>query len=142
MRNKVGKNQYDGKHCKRGHILSETSTTYHEGTRRCKICIEKGRTKRKTNGTKKVYEDRARQKRTGWSTEQIQRTIKDQSNRCAICKRILFGDKFTCADHKHGVPPKPRGILCSNCNTGIGLLKESPKIMKSAISYLRKYENL
>ena len=60
---------------------------------------------------------------------------------CMIC-----GDKLNvkCIDHNHE-NNKVRGILCNNCNTGIGFLKDSIKILKNAIKYIEddgKYLNL
>lgn len=36
-------------------------------------------------------------------------------------------------DHKTG---RFRGLLCNTCNVGIGMLKDSPVVLRSAISYL------
>lgn len=38
-------------------------------------------------------------------------------------------------DHDHATN-RVRGILCSNCNRGIGLLGDSPEIINKAIDYL------
>ncbi|AZS07974.1 endonuclease VII [Gordonia phage Kabocha] len=59
---------------------------------------------------------------------------KRQRNRCAICKRRrkLFVDH----DHKTG---KVRGLLCHHCNTGIGMLEDSPVYMRRAITYVKKH---
>ena len=32
-----------------------------------------------------------------------------------------------------------RGILCSNCNVGLGNFHDSPELLKAAISYLLAY---
>ncbi len=39
-------------------------------------------------------------------------------------------------DHKTG---KTRGLLCSNCNRGLGLLKDSIQIVKNALKYLKDF---
>ena len=59
-----------------------------------------------------------------------------QGGRCAICFTlppdlgpVLHVDHC----HKSG---RVRGLLCHNCNTGIGSLREDPDILRSAISYL------
>jgi hypothetical protein len=44
-------------------------------------------------------------------------------------------------DHDHNTL-KIRGLLCSQCNTGIGLLKENVEILKSAIFYLENSKNI
>lgn len=58
----------------------------------------------------------------------------DQDNRCAIC-----GDKTKLVvDHCH-VTDQVRGMLCSKCNTGIGLLKNSSEILIRASNYVINY---
>jgi hypothetical protein len=34
-----------------------------------------------------------------------------------------------------------RGLLCNECNRGIGLLKDNPTILTNAVKYLTKEEN-
>jgi hypothetical protein len=57
-----------------------------------------------------------------------------QTGRCAICLDIKHIDELY-IDHDHETD-MVRGLLCCNCNTGIGQLKDSPRILKRAISYL------
>jgi cytochrome b involved in lipid metabolism len=60
-----------------------------------------------------------------------------QGGVCAICKtdEKSVRNKHLCIDHDHSTG-KIRGLLCSNCNRGLGLLKDSEEILKSAIQYL------
>ena len=51
---------------------------------------------------------------------------------CGICHTT---ERQLQIDHCHETK-KIRGLLCANCNTGIGLLKESPEIIRRAITYL------
>lgn len=59
---------------------------------------------------------------------------------CAICscQMTLERHKINSAhidhDHKTG---KVRGLLCVNCNHGIGKFKDNPYFLESAASYLR-----
>jgi hypothetical protein len=54
-----------------------------------------------------------------------------QKGLCAICQQA----KSLVLDHCHSTK-KPRGLLCRECNTAIGMLKDSPTAALSAASYL------
>jgi hypothetical protein len=60
--------------------------------------------------------------------------VEDQHGACAICKRPFDGVFHVDHDHDTG---DPRGLLCSQCNTGIGLLGDSPERLLAAVDYLR-----
>jgi len=74
--------------------------------------------------------------------EEYHKMILDQDNKCKICKKEETAKyknnkiKRLAIDHHHA-SGKPRGLLCSKCNTALGLLKESIEILESAISYLK-----
>jgi len=57
-----------------------------------------------------------------------------QNGICAICGEALDSEKYR-IDHDHN-SGKVRGILCHSCNTGIGLLRDSPEILHNATRYL------
>lgn len=59
-----------------------------------------------------------------------------QRGLCAICQRPPRGLRDLVVDHCHrtGVV---RGLLCNQCNMGIGKLDDDPDILESAIAYLR-----
>lgn len=61
---------------------------------------------------------------------------------CEICgkteesKTSLDGHAYgLVVDHNHKTG-ELRGLLCRNCNSGIGLLQEKPEVLKLAIQYL------
>lgn len=58
-----------------------------------------------------------------------------QEGACAICREVSTARRLS-VDHDHSTG-KVRGLLCSACNTAIGLLKESEDILKSATDYLK-----
>jgi hypothetical protein len=84
---------------------------------------------------------RTRIKRVGFTAEILAARLQEQAGCCAICKEPLAFDKQTHGDHCHKTV-KPRGILCHHCNTGIGALKDSPALLRSAIEYLEHWEKL
>lgn len=65
-----------------------------------------------------------------------------QNNCCAICnthKSELKKDLSVDHDHNTG---KVRGLLCNNCNIGIGLLKDSSEVVHKAHLYLIHHQEL
>ena len=63
-----------------------------------------------------------------------------QQNACAICGTTNTGAyKAFHVDHCHKTG-KVRGLLCSNCNTGIGNLKDDISMLERAIEYLKSSE--
>lgn len=57
-----------------------------------------------------------------------------QENKCKICKKEF---KKLNVDHCH-TSGKVRGLLCSNCNTGLGLFKDNSEFLQSALLYLKE----
>lgn len=72
----------------------------------------------------------------GITLEEYQNLLKEQENKCAICKRE---EVQLCIDHDH-VTGKTRGLLCHACNRAIGLLKENEQILINAINYVNRYK--
>jgi hypothetical protein len=69
--------------------------------------------------------------------------LKSQKYMCAICKTKKPSKNYNIShfhvDHDHNTN-KVRGLLCNNCNTGIGLLKDDINILSKAINYLKKHK--
>lgn len=92
---------------------------------------------------KKYYEDnkdmwlRSNVKKYGITIEYYYQLLEDQNNSCAICgaHESAFSRRLH-IDHCHttGVV---RGLLCHNCNAGIGHFKEDKDIMIKAMEYLK-----
>jgi len=80
------------------------------------------------------------QKEYGISLEGYNKRIEQQQGICPICNRLLDMGKNTHVDHNHNTG-KIRGILCSDCNHAIGLLRDSIPAFKNAIKYLEKDNN-
>lgn len=75
----------------------------------------------------------------GITTEEYNRLYDDQDGRCAICRQPEDIRSLS-IDHNHKTG-KVRGLLCRNCNSAIGLLKDSPARVGRAYKYLKKYED-
>lgn len=77
-----------------------------------------------------------RLKKTGVTDEQYQSQLEKQQGLCAICGNSCT--KALAADHAHDTG-RFRGLLCNNCNRGLGHFKDSPGLLHNAIKYL--YDN-
>lgn len=71
--------------------------------------------------------------------DQYDALLKEQDGACAICKTKDWGRRSPHIDHNHKTG-KTRGLLCSRCNSGIGMFKDDPKRCRSAADYLSKKE--
>lgn len=56
-----------------------------------------------------------------------------QSGLCAICGHTDFKTLSVDHDHHTGIV---RGLLCTNCNQGLGKFKDNPNLLISAVAYL------
>lgn len=74
----------------------------------------------------------------GLTREEYDRMLAGQGGCCAICGSTDTGSKnkgqFS-VDHDH-VSGKVRGLLCTRCNTGLGLFRDSCEFLGKAITYL------
>ncbi len=75
--------------------------------------------------------------RRGMNEEIYQKMIKDCNNKCYICKKEMETPHI---DHCHKTN-KVRGLLCKQCNSGLGQLTDNVSIMKSAIQYIKRHNN-
>lgn len=74
------------------------------------------------------------------SVKQYDELLLKQSGGCAICGVIASflengRSKRLAVDHCH-TTGQVRGLLCENCNRGLGLFKDEPERLKAAIVYL------
>lgn len=97
---------------------------------RCGVCAERRQSSRKGI------------RRAGMSLEEYNILIIKQGGVCAICGEVP-GKKRLAIDHDHKCCPAGkscvkcvRGLLCENCNRGLGMFKDSPSILCRAREYL------
>lgn len=69
------------------------------------------------------------------SSEDYNKMVVEQNNKCAICGQTPEDKKKLFVDHNH-TTGKIRALLCHHCNTGIGYFKENPLYLQSAMNYL------
>tara|TARA_A200000113_G_scaffold226000_1_gene249324 strand:- start:11943 stop:12305 length:363 start_codon:yes stop_codon:yes gene_type:complete len=111
------------KKCNKCGVVKHPSQFY-EGKGTCKTCyigeVTERHYKREYNMTLKEYDE----------------MLRKQLNKCAICgvDQDDSPNKFH-VDHCH-TTGQVRGLLCSNCNIGLGHFRHNPKLMKTAGRYI------
>lgn len=73
----------------------------------------------------------------GLSVAEYEALLEEQGHRCRICL-VPFEDVVPHVDHDHETG-RVRGMLCRNCNVGIGHLRDSPTLVLAAYTYLTVY---
>ena len=84
--------------------------------------------RRKKNGLKLRF---------GINFDQYEYMLQEQNSVCAICGNKDKKDKDLAVDHCH-TTDKVRGLLCSDCNLGLGQFKDSVDLLLRAKKYLER----
>ena len=91
-----------------------------------------------------VYNLRANLKMNyGMTVEDYERMLAKQNGKCAICKtedpggpRFYIDHDHSCCNGRKSCGKCIRGLLCNNCNNGLGRFKDSIESLASALAYL------
>ena len=113
---------------------------------RCKSCDDVARKSWATKNPKKAKvsaRERQLKHKYGITLPEYEALLERQGGACAICKEernrtsgIDNKDKWNFAvDHDH-TTGKVRGILCNQCNRGLGMFKDSKVLLENALDYL------
>lgn len=88
------------------------------------------------------YQERSSQMRRkyGLTEEQWRAEINKRHGRCDICGEVGVPNRANrefglCVDHDHATGAI-RGFLCSNCNSGLGFMRDNSEIIAKALKYL------
>lgn len=107
----------------------------------CKSCCSSRQKQRYSDGLSnpktisdlKVRKHKSTLSRYSLTQTQHEILIDSHQGRCAIC----FEPANLKIDHCH-TTLAVRGLLCFKCNTGLGLFRDSPKLLNKAAEYLWK----
>ena len=105
----------------------------------CRACEKK----RKRAADKRTKKERANQhllNKYGLTTELRDKLAEIQGG-CGICRAKVPGGRYDTwnVDHCHHTG-KVRGVLCWDCNVGIGKLKDDAQLLRRAIQWLEQSE--
>ena len=111
--------------------------------------------RRVESGKDAEYRKQERFGRYGLTEDQYNKILEEQDYRCAICQRLFGGMVRAVIDHDHTCcAPRPykrsrtgavvgvscgkcvRGLLCTGCNSGLGMFEDAPQRLVSALNYL------
>lgn len=65
--------------------------------------------------------------------------LASQGGKCALCRSPQHGHTNWHVDHCHATG-RVRGILCRNCNLGLGHFKDNLEVFPRILPYLMKEE--
>lgn len=91
------------------------------------------------------YQSRMLREVYGVTLDWYEATLAAQGNGCAICGGLNGNGRMLCVDHDHGCCPGKkacgrcaRSLLCTKCNTGIGMFGDDIALLQAAIDYLKR----
>lgn len=93
----------------------------------------------------RIQKMRQRLRRFSMTVEQFEEMLDRQGGGCAICgtdvtsvatHRLSVDHDHNCCPSKESCGKCIRGILCTNCNSGLGHFKDSPELLAAAAVYL------
>lgn len=110
------------------------STEHYEANKTTRL--EANRKWQSSNRSKvKQINRRAHLKQYGLTEEAYASMLSEQHGRCAVCRQEESVKEVLSVDHCH-TTGTVRGLLCSRCNTGLGLFSDNPDILRKAVEYL------
>lgn len=84
-----------------------------------------------------IYREYYYSRTYGISLEEYNSLLSKQKGVCAICSTECISGRRLAVDHCH-TTGKVRGLLCANCNRGLGLFKDSKFLLEKAQKYLEE----
>lgn len=115
-------------YCKICHVVRNKILSDKKGGYNSKYCKEWRETRKRSEKDKKV------KSRYGITMDEFDVMKNNQGGVCAICNG-KNNDRDLAVDHCH-TTGKVRGLLCGNCNRGIGYFKDSKILLEKTIKYL------
>lgn len=103
--------------------------------RNAAVISERRKARRQTPEGLRKSRDRDLRRHYGIGLVDLERMIRAQGNRCAICEDEFESDRHTHVDHCH-FRGNIRGILCSACNLMLGHAKDDQRRLLAAAQYL------
>lgn len=114
----------------------------------CKSCASSAIKKWNENNPDKIAEYKSKYyykfrekftlKKYGLTEREYTRKLIEQNGVCAICNKQETSQRQLAVDHNHETG-EIRGLLCGNCNRGLGHFQENLEILDKAKDYLTNW---
>ncbi len=146
----------DSKSIKRNQDREAYNAYQREWNAKNKERINRERRERRKNDPEYAAKIKERDKLRYWKSPEKHRSVRltseygitfddykrlyiEQNGKCAICgqEKPDNGKEGLAVDHCHN-EGHVRGLLCANCNRGLGLFKDNVDILSAAITYLQR----
>lgn len=72
------------------------------------------------------------------TVEQYDTLLRQQRGRCTICQHVHAAIRLS-VDHDH-TTGAVRGLLCRECNTMLGMVRDDPTVLRAAATYLEQHK--
>lgn len=124
--------------CETTKPLIEFGDDAHTVTGKRRYCSKCESDKSKTQYTKHIRRVKNRRLKHlfGISIDDYDKMALEQNGTCKICNRTPTSGNLLSVDHNHATEDI-RGLLCQNCNAGLGMFQDDPIILERAIRYLK-----
>jgi predicted nucleic acid-binding Zn ribbon protein len=100
-------------------------------SKRCRVRVQSVRRRGRQS-------DYMRQYLYGITPAEYVALLESQGGRCAVCRTDVPGGKGGWhVDHDHATG-RVRGVLCNNCNQGLGRFMDDPTRLRAALGYLER----
>lgn len=107
----------------------------------CRVASNKYRREKRAKDIKSLGYDPRRFRRHNITKEYYDELFNKNNGKCWICKvsdAVHIDHDHLCCSGGWSCGKCVRGLLCSNCNTAIGLLKDNTKLLQESIRYLNR----
>jgi hypothetical protein len=132
------------KYCNESKESKDFNTNKSNQCKKCRSIVKKNYREKNKEKEKLSFLKRFFKRKYNITIEQYNEILEKQNGKCAIC----FSEKSRrngktnqseplAVDHCHKTG-KVRGLLCTNCNVGIGLCKDNIELFYNCITYLQK----
>jgi len=124
--------------CKEAKSPSEfyTDITHSDGlATRCRLCNRQAAKRSCAPKGRRINRQANYRRKYGIEVEEYERLLAEQGGVCAVCGGS--DNRRLNTDHNHATG-EVRGLLCSNCNLGIGKFRDNPEFLTAAAAYLER----